>query len=437
MKWSPKQLQVQLLAARPPRHVILPGPAQSGKSLAAVYAFMRAASQNFSGHNMALVSKSLTSFNAVSGSYLQAFCREYGLDCHRSENSWQVQSLVSPTAPPNTFYRIIANDRSSIERSFGPRYAMAFLDEPTRYVDGFLDVFQTRLSGAGASAWYALNPDGPAHPFKLNYVDEADRNPEFGIHIPFALADNETLSEGFEADMRHALRGSPTLEAQLVDGKWEAPQGLIYQHVRRGRPPPSETAYQWEVAIDPAPAATTHALLIGRFPSEAWVTAEWRHNGRKDGDLTVHERVKRILDRFTPLITRPVARWIVDESQLDFINVLEAELYRRTRKQVRVIAAERHDETSRVQRTNIELSVEGLCISTSCTELIREILNYKYDPLTEKLPDHDNDGMDAMSYWVWEMARLEGRRIIRPATIAPRGFGQQGRITAAIAASVR
>ncbi len=92
------------------------------------------------------------------------------------------------------------------------------------------EAFQ-RCSGDGSRIFWDTNPDNPAHPVKLDYVDKSGLRDESGAlaiqSFHFVLDDNETLSPEYVADVKRATPKGMWYDRRIL-GKWVAAEGIIY-----------------------------------------------------------------------------------------------------------------------------------------------------------------------------------------------------------------
>jgi len=185
------------------------------------------------------------------------------------------------------------NDAGSFARIQGMNLAGAFLDEivnmPPKYVREVDNRVRTLDKG---KAVHTMNPVGPAHWYKREWIDRSD---DIGVSVHHLLqSDNPTLSA--ETRMRMAATSHGGFYKQRILGEWASPTGLVYPRYQSADEQLNKAQYlRKAIAIDPADSGVTHALLIVELAPMRWaVINEWRHAGGGGAQLAHKDQIEAI-----------------------------------------------------------------------------------------------------------------------------------------------
>ena len=184
------------------------------------------------------------------------------------------------------------NDAGSFARIQGMNLAGAFLDEvvnmPQKYVREVDNRVRTLERGKTV---HTMNPVGPAHWYKRDWIDRAG---EIGVSVHHLLQeDNPSLST--ETRLRMAATSTGGFYKQRILGEWASPTGLVYPRYTDLVHPPVAGQGRRAIAIDPADSGVTHALLLVELEPMRWaVVNEWRHAGGGGAQLAHREQVEAI-----------------------------------------------------------------------------------------------------------------------------------------------
>ena len=395
MEWSRKQAKVYMIAEHPAHTFALHGPVRSGKTLPAVFGFMRNACMNFAGYNFILASRSEKQLQAVVIEYMNWFAREHQMTVRTGKNHYILNSWLH--GPPNKFWPLIGKDVSSQYTASGLTLAGALLDESHAMPGSFVDVCQERCASIPGSKFVAVaNPEGPRHWYKENFIDQADG--EEIVELGFEMSDNETLTTD-QVQRLHKIYPSGPMRDRRIFGKWVAMTGMIYPQFEAAvcPPPAAEAIYRHSIAIDHAPKRVTHALRFDWYPSGIWCSSEWRRDGKEAGYMDDNGQSAAIYRNLVG--DRHVADWYVDPAALEFANALGSLLGKHP------IPADNTVKDG-IEKTSQYLANGQVYISPECKHLIRELYNYQWDPKAAeqgedkpiKQADH---GCDAFRYFCY------------------------------------
>ena len=324
--WSPKQFRlISMRETIPETRVIVPGPVRSGKTYPAMWGWLRYNSMTFAGHTFALLARTQRQFDNVVMANARLFCRDTTTALRKAGNDWAIDSWAG--GPPNTYVQLLGSHRDDAQKALGMTFSGGFIDECVVIPIEFIRAVEERTSVYGAKVVMTCNPGGPKHPIKRDYVDRADDpDDDFdGVHIPFELADNPSLTERFIQNLHDTYANQPIERERKIYGRWVAEEGSIYPFFDSAVSfAPREGRWRLEAAIDHADSSVTHAGLWGRYPEGTWCIAEWRHDARTEGEQQPREQARLIVDAF--LEYGHVAAWVVDPTAQEFRVELQREL---------------------------------------------------------------------------------------------------------------
>ena len=416
MRFSDKQYNAATFGTRKGTYFVLCGPVRSGKSASGLRGFLWWAGSHFSDSDFCLAAKSAKQWAAVIDSPMRQFCEGLNITLKRRSDHWEIQS---GTRAPNRFWRVVGGTGgTSSERIEGMTFAGAYVDDACFHPKLLLDTICDRCSVAGAKVVFSCYPQGPFHPFKLDYIDKIEAGELSGEYIGFELADNPSLSAQYVKDLKARWSGIPHEYARRVMGQWASSSGLVYPGyeqyiVHRVDNDIESSIFQWDVASDWAASSVTHALLIGTdHEMNSWVWDEWRHDGRINGELATSRQAELMVSKLTEGGRRSIKNWIVDPSADGLMIAL------RDRVQGNVIGGvAKVDEGLRATARKLE-NGELRFRRRGCSALLAELGTYmwdeKYAQLGEDKPDKDSadgaHGADALRYYCHTFAEAQALR---------------------------
>ena len=318
-------------------------------------------------------------------------------------------TLTSALGGVNYFYPLLGGRKGTEEGARSFSAAGALMDEATLLDVDFTNTVMDRCSKPGAKVVMVMNPSGPMHPIKTNWIDVADRGDPDVMHIPFNIADNHTLTPQYVRGLIRRYHGF--MKLRMIYGEWAASEGLIYPNIGDaiGSPPCSSQVISWTMGIDWAHASETHALLIGRLQDRTqWVYDEWVHNGQERGELSSKEQARRIYNWLHSKRIR-CSRANIDPSALAFISRC------REKFPFKVTGAD-NDVLNGIQYVRTQTEEGQLRLSKHCTRLNTQMYKYHWDErmglLGEDKPVKvDDHGPDGLRYDQWTGAKPTRRRV--------------------------
>ncbi|MEU1454412.1 PBSX family phage terminase large subunit [Streptomyces avermitilis] len=396
-RFSPKQ--VLSIAAANRRINIWEGAVSSGKTIASAWAWM-----------MFVREASTTGELVMIGKTRDSLYRNVLQPLMNPEIFGELAAQVdyNPGAPTcRIFGRLVhvigANDIKAENKIRGMTCAGAYVDEATLLPEVFWEMLRTRMRVAGARIYASTNPDSPAHWLKAKNIEDPQRRAAMKV-FSFTLDDNTHLDPEYVADIKRSNAG--LFYKRFVLGEWVVAEGAIYDMFDEARHvvdivPDIE---QWlSLGIDYGTSNPLHAVLLGLgTDGRLYVTSEWRHDGRQSGQLADVEYSERLRGWMTYLkppgsLTAGVhpSYVVVDPSAASFIQQLHRDGLNPVPAENRVMDG--------IRLVSSLLASGRLLIHRSCTELLKEIQGYVWDPkaalLGEDKPLKLNDhGLDALRY---------------------------------------
>lgn len=127
------------------------------------------------------------------------------------------------------FYVLGGNNEAAVTKAQGLTVAYWHADEAVTYPQAFTDMMVTRLSPTGACADLTMNPGGPYHPLKTDFIDneELQRSGELTAWH-FTLDDNPNLSESYIRSLKALYPASSLFYKRYILGLWVYAEGAIY-----------------------------------------------------------------------------------------------------------------------------------------------------------------------------------------------------------------
>ena len=394
--WSDKQIQALDWFNTDERYLLLDGSVRSGKTFVGSSGFYKWAYDNFADQEFILSAITLKQMSNVILKELNAFCRNNGVQKRAGEGG---TIIMQSARGENTFIPCVGYDAKAMDKILGITAAGALCDEGIKMNKGFVDELGFRCSVDGAKLVLTNNPDNPNHWYKREYIDKIDSLD--GTHMRFQLSDNPTNTQKYINQLHRQYTGA-TLRRKVF-GEWAADTGLIYPGVV-ARPLPNEAAGAYMVPIDVGSATSTHAILVGKFPSGLWAVDEWVHNGKEDGQLSDYKQVTDMLDRWHDI---SIAGYIIDPAANSFQLQLQEQ---QTQPVIHAI----NDVIPGIEITRTMLARGMFNISPNCPILLQQVGNYVWDENAsergeDKPVKNDDHGPDAMRYFNYTYTLYAGQ----------------------------
>lgn len=309
------------------------------------------------------------------------------------------------------FHLYSGNNEGAEAALRGFTYKAALVDEAVVVPESFLQQVIIRCSQNPRKVLLLTNPDAPYHALKTGWIDRAKTDPVFH-YTRFVPADNPSLPDGYEADLKRDLSGA--MLQRMLYGEWVLAAGSIYGSI--GRYSVSKvmddvpTEARW-IGVDYGHRSPTHAVLMTARTVDdrrtLFAEGEWRHAGVSsedegefvDEDMSHEDKARAILAALSP-DDMPLDGVYVDPSAPALIAA-----FRRVRPGI-AIAPARNDVLVGIQQCQTAIEAGTLFVNTiACPWLSTELSGYSWDDKAmlrgERKPiKRDDHGADAMRYVV-------------------------------------
>ncbi|MBY4571241.1 hypothetical protein ACN95_14570 [Gordonia sihwensis] len=270
----------------------------------------------------------------------------------------------------------------------GLTVCIAYVDEVSLASEEFFNQLMGRCSIPGAWIGATTNPDGPAHWLKTQWIDRADERGHRVFH--FSLRDNEAyLPDGLIAAYEAQYTG--LWRKRMIDGEWSLAEGAIYGmfdddlHIVTDLPDMQRIL---ALGVDHGVTNPTAGILIGvGVDNRLYAIAEWAPGPGTDAERSA-SMTRFMADHGAPDMI------FVDPAAAGFRGQLIAD-------KVPSIYKASNSVLDGIGTVSSLLSSGRLLIHESCTNLLRELPGYVWDPKASekgedapiKLNDHWCDAL--------------------------------------------
>lgn len=301
-----------------------------------------------------------------------------------------------------TIYTLGAKDEGALGGIQGKTFDLCYCNEMTLYPDSIIQMILSRLSMPHSKLFADMNPMAPSHMIKERMIDLAEAGDKSFYSLHFKVDDNTFLTEQYKDDLRKTSTG--LFYRRNFLGEWCLAEGAIFDFFDRklhlvSRPPRAADYYIG--GIDYGASNAFSCLLLGYHSGESsqegpciWVEKEYYWNPKESRQKTNSEYA-RDLEAFWN--GYPIRTVYIDPSAASF----KAELQR-----MGIHAQDADNDVFNGIQVMTNLMKEGtLTVCQECTNLIREIETYSWDPKKAKIgedaPLKQNDhAVDALRYAV-------------------------------------
>lgn len=270
----------------------------------------------------------------------------------------------------------------------GLTLAGAFLDEVVLQPESFFNQVTARTSIAGAKVFMNCNPSSPYSPFYQNVLKKLkEKN---GTYIHFSMDDNLTLSESVKE--RYKTMYSGVFYRRYILGEWCVAEGLIYDMFsdEENIVSPEEIPYnkitKWCIGVDYGTANSTVFTLGGRdADGNIWVCKEYYFAGREEARQNNDYEAQKTDMEFT----EDMRNFIEENKSITGLGYRDIEImidpaaasFKLQLRRFHMKA--KNAENSVLDGIRTVASFIGsrrMKISSECTELIKEMHTYSWDP---------------------------------------------------------
>ena len=295
------------------------------------------------------------------------------------------------------FYVAGANDEKAITKIQGLTLALAYGDEVTTWPESFFQMLLSRLSEKNAKLVCTMNPDGPYHWFKVNYLDR-----ENIISLKswkFLLEENKNLPPEYVENLKKFYTG--LFYRRYILGEWCLAEGTIFDMFDESRHVTSITNDIWRniiikyVSVDYGTSNKCVFQLWGTDGRTRYLKKEYCYDSKDKGKQKTDSEYAD--DMLSFIGSEEIYSICVDPSAASF----KLELNRRG---LPVMDAN-NDVLDGIREFARELSQDLILIDPSCTNCIQEFGAYIWDTKAgergEDKPLKQNDhSMDCARYFV-------------------------------------
>lgn len=263
------------------------------------------------------------------------------------------------------------HDAGAVKDIQGATLAMAYCDEVVNMPQPVWNMLIGRLRVPGAQLFATCNPEGPAHWFKKEWIDQAEhKNLKYWT---FLMEDNPSLDPAYVERMKKSYTGM--WYKRYILGEWAVAHGLIYDAFDHENlyDHPKEPPNYYIVGVDYGTSNATAAVLCGIRPTrwpQITVEQEYYYDSTKQGRQKTDDELANDLQRFVAY--HNVTAIYVDPSAAS----LKLELSRRN---LPVLSA-KNDVIEGIKIVSKFIANKNLIVQRGCRNLIEFIQSYCWNP---------------------------------------------------------
>ncbi len=274
-----------------------------------------------------------------------------------------------------------AKDEGAVGNFQGLTISLVYCDEMTLYPESIIDMIDTRLSLEHSRGYAAMNPSHPKHKLK-EWIDKSEKGDPNYYSLHFTMEDTPYVSQDYKNRIRDSSSGIFYKRNYL--GLWCLAEGSIFDffdpkiHVWDR---PKAAAEYWVAGIDYGASNPCTCLLIGvstgRYTQTGkvmWVEKEYYWDHRKKNKQKTNSEMANDIEIF--LQDYDVKRIYIDPSAAAFKTEL--------RKKGMTVSDANNDVEYGIQIMTSEMKKGNLYVCAECTNTIREIESYVWDPNSAK-----------------------------------------------------
>ena len=395
---SPKQ--IEFIRNSISKWNIADGSVRSGKTVATLFRFMHAVDQCADSDIWMVGHSSDTIYqNAIRLLFESPTFAIYKPYCTWASGKRQLKYK------DKTIGTLGAKDEGAIGSFQGKTFSLCYCDEMTLYPESIIDMIDTRLSKPHSMGFASMNPSHPSHKIK-KWIDKADEGDPNYYSLHFTLDDNPYVDSAYKQRIRDSLSGIFYKRNYL--GLWCLAEGAIYDFFDKkihvvNRPP--RAAEYWIAGIDYGQIHPFVCLLIGVSTGKydqsgkcMWVEKEYfwdsspSAKGRQKTNSEFAEDVSNFLEPYA------VKAIYMDPSAEAFHLEL--------RKRGMHVVHANNDVLNGLTYTASEMAKGNLFICQECTNTIRQVEGYVWDPKAAARGDDapvkvSDDACDALRYAIY------------------------------------
>ena len=375
--------------------IIADGAVRSGKTFAMSISYVLWSMIMFDHEQFGIAGKTIGSLRRNVIRPLKQTLQQVGFSVvdRRSENMLE----ISIDGRTNLYYLFGGKDESSQDLIQGITLAGMFFDEAALMPQSFVNQATARVSVTGGKYWFNMNPEGPYHWFKTDWIDQADDKRALRLH--FVMTDNPSLSDEVIDRYEHMYSG--VFYQRYILGQWVLADGIVYDNFNKDEmvSNPSQQPSRYYVSVDYGTQNPTAFLLWGKCGSVWYCLKEYYYDGRHSSRQKTDDEYARDFSQFVGDIRCEV---IVDPSAASFIAKLRE-------RQYRVIKAD-NDVLNGIRETQTAMNSGEIKFTPGLTNLFKEFASYVWDDKAsqkgeDKVVKAHDHAMDAMRYFVMQVIK--------------------------------
>lgn len=274
-----------------------------------------------------------------------------------------------------------ASDLQAERKIQGSTLAGAYVDEATLLPHSFYKMLLSRLSVDDAKLFATMNPQGPYHWMKTDYIDKEPTLDLKSFH--FVLDDNPSLGDKYKENLANEYSG--LWHKRYIQGLWVLAEGVIYDCFNDETSvithPPRPAQFH-VIGVDVGTTNPTAFTCIGYHPEGSpplWCEKEFYYNSKKEGKTKSYSELAEDFVDFTQGLN--VRGIYIDPSAAAFIAELR-------KLGVQNIYPADNDVLNGIQTQYTFLRDGTYKICGNCIETRREYAAYIWD---EKASDRGED----------------------------------------------
>lgn len=322
---------------------------------------------------------------------------------HFHDPDGSIVGYVKPNGYVKLFGRMCraygADKVTTVNKIHGSTVCYCYGDEVTTWNEEVFNELKSRLSVKGARFDGTCNPEGPNHWLHSFLDSDADI---YRQH--YLLKDNqEFLPDDYYEEIQKEYEGTVYYDRYIL-GKWALAEGLVYQCYNTLTDPIDKVPEPFTgltfIACDYGTENPCVFLKFKQGISGNWyVVDEYYYSGRISKIQKTDAEYVEDMARFVSC--EDIKGIIVDRSAASFIAALSQRFPWVIKSNSNVLDG--------IRKTATMLNTGKIKILKNCTNLLRELGSYSWDPKkTEDVPIKEDDhAPDALRYFVNSLAIIE------------------------------
>jgi PBSX family phage terminase large subunit len=247
--------------------------------------------------------------------------------------------------------------------------------------ESFVNQAIARCSVPGSKYFFNMNPQGPQHWFKRNFID---RKEDLNLHrIHFCLEDNPSLSP--EIIQRYRSSFSGIFYQRFILGKWVLSDGIIYSMFNKSR-----NMFRFEelpvgffamggqryIGVDYGTMNPMAFIDAYHYDDTLYVVNEYYHEGRKSAVQKTNKQYAEDFKKFIAHTATPTAKImtrsvVIDPSAAAFKLELRMSGF--------ICKDAVNDVLEGIQLVSTLLQLGRIKIAAHCEHMFEEFAEYSWD----------------------------------------------------------